>query len=331
MHYNPASIKLARETVDNLGSKEQLGSVIIESCDIRWNDTGVDENGLEAKFAKNFLTNEMRAAHDTSLQYSRPVILGDQRINITGSRIGEITKQAVVDLASPFNGGWERFYSEVRSSSGMALPSKDGDDSYIGANGLLDPRLLLAMPATLVQYPLSWLIRAPLGTIAFGLSVFALNYFGDTTMVPADADLAERMEDVYSSLLFSAFETLLFARIFVTVMLAERNEVIAQNILEQCKIYSGKPPDVSSQLKSFAGRFLKQFPPSFGFSAAVEQSDTATSVFTKDKNFEIVYAPKSPLPDTVENEENEEKVVVAILGMAHCNGVFKLLKDELLD
>ena len=39
MHYNPASIQLVETTVEDLAKSNQLGYVIIESCDIRLNTT----------------------------------------------------------------------------------------------------------------------------------------------------------------------------------------------------------------------------------------------------------------------------------------------------
>ena len=39
MHYNPASIKLATDSINELAFDGKLGSIVIESCDIRWNAT----------------------------------------------------------------------------------------------------------------------------------------------------------------------------------------------------------------------------------------------------------------------------------------------------
>merc|ERR1711865_609267 len=75
MHYNPASIDLVKRTVDQLGDEQKLGSVIIESCDIRWNKTQEIINKKQQKQQQSssssstpntndndFLGNEMRAA-----------------------------------------------------------------------------------------------------------------------------------------------------------------------------------------------------------------------------------------------------------------------------
>ena len=102
MHYNPASIQLATDEINKLEKEGRLGSIIIESCDIRWNAT------LENEFVQDQLMSEMRAAHDLGLQYNRPVVLGDQRINITVSQLKNGAKEALLDLVQPWNGGWQR-------------------------------------------------------------------------------------------------------------------------------------------------------------------------------------------------------------------------------
>ena len=37
MHYNPALIQLVKQSLENLGNLNWLGSIIIKSCNIRWN------------------------------------------------------------------------------------------------------------------------------------------------------------------------------------------------------------------------------------------------------------------------------------------------------
>jgi hypothetical protein len=84
MHYNPASIQLTTDTIRQLATSNELGSIIIESCDIRWNST----MQMNPTVAKALLNSEMRTAYDLALQYQQPVILGDQRIKVAVSRLG---------------------------------------------------------------------------------------------------------------------------------------------------------------------------------------------------------------------------------------------------
>ena len=101
MHYNPASIALTRQTIQDLADRDQLGAVVIESCDIRW-----DKNNDLPESIQKLLTSEMKAAVDvaTSEPYQRPVVLGDQRINVTVASLGRGLKETLVDLATPFSG-----------------------------------------------------------------------------------------------------------------------------------------------------------------------------------------------------------------------------------
>jgi hypothetical protein len=70
MHYNPTSIELATNTIQALAEKNELGSVIIESCDIRY-----DSSKTMSPFLKTILRSEMGAACDVALAYNRPVVL----------------------------------------------------------------------------------------------------------------------------------------------------------------------------------------------------------------------------------------------------------------
>merc|ERR1712008_138068 len=55
----------------------------------------------------------------------------------------------------------------------------------------------------------------------------------------------------------------------------------------------------------------------------------ASGKASNDGDFEIVYAPDCP-PNKRGEVGGEDKVVVAVLGMAHCNGMMKLLKEKLV-
>ena len=297
MHYNPASIALAADTVRELAEKGALGSVIVEQCDIRWNKTIalLQEKPYLEPIYKKVLVNEMRAACDTALAYQRPVILGDQRINITFASIQDTVKQTAMDLVTPPK-GWTDFYTDIKQSFGDAVPLGEG---YLSAFSLLDTRLLLAAPASFVRYPLAFLVRNPVTTAITFSILFGFNILDQASMdslAAGDASAA----DLAVSLLISLLETVFFARIFLKPMLAERNIVLAQNILEQCKIY---------QEKNWWDAFLPNKQQGLGM--------------------EIVYAPESTAAGvSTTNSGNGGKTVVAVLGMAHCNGIKKLLLEQ---
>merc|ERR1712238_344676 len=74
MHYNPASIELVEQTVEKLGREDKLGSVIIESCDIRWNKT---QTIMDKKNMK------LQAKTEESQSSSSPVTSSSDAVNIT--------------------------------------------------------------------------------------------------------------------------------------------------------------------------------------------------------------------------------------------------------
>jgi hypothetical protein len=149
MHYNPASIQLAKETIESLGEANQLGSVVVEACDVRWNKTA--ELYAEKPFLKKILNNETRTACETALAFNRPVVLGDQKINVTVDALKASFKQTIQDLLTPPT-GWKRFIEEVQVSWEDTVPF--GGDGYLSAFAFLHPRLLLVLPVSLVKYPL---------------------------------------------------------------------------------------------------------------------------------------------------------------------------------
>ncbi|KAL7522014.1 hypothetical protein ACHAWX_006706 [Stephanocyclus meneghinianus] len=282
MHYNPASIKLTTDVINALHAEDKLGSIIIESCDLRWNAT------LENDLVRTALQSEMRAAHDLGLLYQRPVVLGDQRINVTIDRLTEGAKEAIMDLFQPV-GGWRRLFQNINEARKEAVPV---GDKYLGVKSFFDPDLLFAAPVSLVKYPLSYMVKSPfVGIIVLSLIIL----LGGSEASDASVFLEPTStSDLLVSAFVSFLETVVFARIFLKELLAERNDVLAKNILEQCKNYqTGK---------------------SNGWT--IFQS-------TNDKSNGAVYAR-----DSVAGKPEKGKTVVAVLGLAHCNGIKKILTDN---
>lgn len=287
MHYNPASIKLATDTINALAAEDKLGSIIIESCDIRWNAT------LENELVQSALQSEMRAAHDLGLYYERPVVLGDQRINITVNALKSGAKEAVTDLLQPWNGGWGRLFDGIRLAREEAVPI---GDQYLGIDSFFNPDLLFAAPVSLVKYPLSYFVKSPVLGVVVAVLIVLLSGDEASANINAIASQEASDTDMLISVLISALETVVFARIFLKELLADRNEVLAVNILEQCRNYE--------TTKSGGWNFFQ-------------------SKSYADKSIGAVYAP-----DSVVAKPEEGKVVVAILGLAHCNGIKKILTEK---
>lgn len=286
MHYNHVSIKIAENAINELASADKLGSIIIESCDIRWNAT------LENDFVRSALQSEMRVAHDLGIDYCRPVVLGDQRINITVNRLKEGVKEAMMDLVRPI-GGWERLYKSIDNARRDALPF---GDEYLGIEAILDPKLLSASPVSLLKYPLSYMVKSPVAGVAV-LGLLILLGGSEASDASSFLTTPESTSDILVSIFISFLETVVFARIFLKELLAERNEVLAASILEQCRNYETK--------KSGWASFFQ-------------------SVSSNDKSRGAVYARDS----IAGKPEEGGKTVVAVLGMAHCNGIKKIITEN---
>jgi len=236
MHYNPASIALAENTCRELGESSSLGCVVVESCDVRWE--AANEMDERMPVMRKLLGNEMRAAGDVSEEYGRPVILGDQLINVTVARLKETCSETAQDLVSPFGGGWSRFREDVGRAFGETMPKGEG---YIGAFGLLDFKFIAGLPVAFLKYPASYILGSPLTTLLFGSVLYlmsSLDSANAAVTVAADVSSPAYILSSIFSLSFAALETAFFARLLLVVLLAERNVTLAGRILEQCEIYS---------------------------------------------------------------------------------------------
>mmetsp|Transcript_14507 Transcript_14507/g.16636 ORF Transcript_14507/g.16636 Transcript_14507/m.16636 type:complete len:368 (-) Transcript_14507:152-1255(-) len=300
MHYNPSSVKLASDTVKELGENDQLGTVIVESCETRWNKT--EELYQEKPFLKTFLSNEMRTASDMALSFNRPVVLGDQNITLTGESLKASLRDTIGDLATPGK-GWKRLYENIRK--GLEETAILGGEGYLTTNALLDPKLILALPVSLIKYPISFLVRDPIITSIF-LTFLAVSAVNDVDVSSVPRETAATITDYISVVGVAALETIVFARLLLEPLLAQRNLVLAKSILDQCKLYSADNNKKSVGL--------------FDFFMNNDKSEQLTSD-------DIVYAAGSPRTNDTSNGGND-KVVVAILGMAHCNGIMKILQEQ---
>ena len=154
MHFNPRSINLARQVVEEEANSGRLRAVAVESCPTRWNAT------LEAQPAGSFLRslcdNEMQSAAEAGQAAGvHELALVDQTIEDTGKRVAQLFALTLVELVTPWQGGWNRIYDDFKS----ALEQVGGEG--LGPDALLDPRLLLGIPLSLVRYPLSLGLKSP--------------------------------------------------------------------------------------------------------------------------------------------------------------------------
>lgn len=218
MHYNPASIALAASIVREEASAKRLRACVVESCPTRWNSTlDVQPQG---SLLRAICDNEMQAAAEVAEEYGRPVELGDQTIEDTGRRVGQLLALTLVQLLTP--AGWQAIYADLREGS-TAL-SCEGEATGVGA--LLDPALLAGLPVTLVRYPLAAALKSPLLLLPLAAAAALLVQDGSGGAGVEPVTLAE----LGSAVAFAALETLVVGRCFLVALLEERNYALARNI-----------------------------------------------------------------------------------------------------
>eukprot|EP00537_Pseudo-nitzschia_pungens_P018868 CAMPEP_0172411148 /NCGR_PEP_ID=MMETSP1061-20121228/77245_1 /TAXON_ID=37318 /ORGANISM="Pseudo-nitzschia pungens, Strain cf. pungens" /LENGTH=788 /DNA_ID=CAMNT_0013147355 /DNA_START=631 /DNA_END=2998 /DNA_ORIENTATION=- len=145
--------------------------------------------------------------------------------------------------------------------------------------------------------------------------------------------------DYVLSVAIAVVETIVFARLLLKPLLADRNEILARSVLDQCRLFAAAAatePGIGEQgatmmmMMMMSGRWFDRW---FAGPQAVVGNGNGNA----DAEPGIVYVPGSE-PETLlardssnnnnNNNNNGEKVVVAVLGMAHCNGVMKLLREQ---
>ena len=133
----------------------------------------------------------------------------------------------------------------------------------------------------------------------------------------------------------------LFARIFLKELLVDRNQLLARNILEQCRIYQQDPNTLattkSDSRRSWGTIFRAVLGRSSGHDDAIQSDNRRSKRPMFEDSFEIIYAdegrssgPSSDTASTGSRTKNGKKAIVAVLGMAHCNGIARLLREELV-
>lgn len=182
MHYNPASVALAQDIVSEEQSARRLHTVVVESCPKRWDAT--ERLQPPGSVQRSFFADELLAAADAANcatdhndgRASVNLAFGDQRIARTVRRcrvLGDLTLQ---QLATPWTGGWKHIWHDLsrglRCMSGDGgqeqplppPPSDDGDgvdDGPIGFRDVIEPRLLGGFAIAWVRSALLGLLYGP--------------------------------------------------------------------------------------------------------------------------------------------------------------------------
>merc|ERR1740136_609816 len=127
MHYNPHSIDKTKAIIRSYGERGQLASVIIETCDTRWNRTqSLQPSGT---LLRRLLDNEFQTAAEVASTYydygttigSGRVVLADEDIDDNDRRINEAFRSSVRDYLNPLGGGWTAISNDILQGYGDSI------------------------------------------------------------------------------------------------------------------------------------------------------------------------------------------------------------------
>jgi hypothetical protein len=225
-------------------------------------------------------------------------------------------QETLWDALQPFGGGWNRIVANITQAWEDASPN---EAPYLTPLSFLDPQLLLTAPVSFFKYPLSYLTKSPVATLAFLSCVAVLSNPGEALAQSSTTDLT--WYDVAASLGVATIETVVFARVILKEVLHDRNVVLADSILRQCRLYQRQQnrsnnKATSSGTKSALSPWSAFFSPSKAFATTVDDDH-------------VVYVKSSgTMTATTGGGSGSPKTVVAVLGMAHCNGIKKILQER---
>ena len=234
MHFNPASISLARDVVNAEAATGDLRAVAVESCPTRWNSTLTAQP--PGSVLRYLCDNEMQSAAEAGETANATVELIDETIENVGRRVSQLLALTLVELFTPFAGGWKNIYDDFASALQQVRGGEAGatlltSEAALGVNALLDPRLVVGAPLSLIRYPLSLGLKAPIV-----LGVVGLLIFGSYSLDMATEDTPA---EFIGATLFAILETVFLGRVLLVGLLEERNHVLARNIRRAC--FANKP------------------------------------------------------------------------------------------
>eukprot|EP00541_Cyclophora_tenuis_P015512 CAMPEP_0116558700 /NCGR_PEP_ID=MMETSP0397-20121206/9965_1 /TAXON_ID=216820 /ORGANISM="Cyclophora tenuis, Strain ECT3854" /LENGTH=157 /DNA_ID=CAMNT_0004084345 /DNA_START=213 /DNA_END=686 /DNA_ORIENTATION=+ len=140
------------------------------------------------------------------------------------------------------------------------------------------------------------------------------------------SSLVEQILDFFVSLAISGFEVIFFSRLLFGELLAARNKVLARNILQQCQYYTTTTTTNDDDNNNNVPT-LPWWQSLFNDNNNNNNNNNNEGSRGPMRPGKIIYVPDSVKPTM---NDGSGKTVVAVLGMAHCNGIKKLLQEQLV-
>jgi len=294
MHYNPVSIATVERLIEDHRADQSLKAVVIESCPARWNVSKKDKVPPRgASLYTKLLYNEMLAAAD-AVPGSIPIVLGDAPIEVIGKRVRELGLSTLRQV-SDFPNGWYEVWKDFSAAVGRATEKVTMTEGRtLGAKDFLDFPLLLAMPVSIARYCTAIMIKGPNALripllFFFGMMLFhtdAAANEGFSAVSSAPMEVAEAANPFAHTV--EAVGDLVGSTLFAAAETMLLGRVFLVGLLEERNVILAKS--------------IRE--------ACAQNKPTK---------------PWVELPEWLGPQKKRGPTIIAVLGMAHCNGVQQIL------
>ena len=227
MHFNPHSIGVARAAVRSGG----VTSVVLEQCHTRWERT--KEAVPPGSVLARLLESEMGAAAEEAEGVGARLVLGDLDVDGVGELLKEAAKATLLDLVTPWTGGWQRVSRDVVLGADECFFR--AGEAGLKLGDMLDARLVAGLPVSFVRYPVAALVKAPWVKSLQVLAFFAALFAAPALLLADSPDAEASWAQVGVAFGVDALQTVFFARVAVVSLLGERNVVLADAIREEAE------------------------------------------------------------------------------------------------
>lgn len=243
------------------------------------------------EFTKRLLYNEMLAASDAaSTDDPVPLVLGDQPIEEIGERVKELGLTTLKQLTTPT--GLTDVIKETTSAMGRFIRSGEslGGARRLGAGDFLDPKLVLAAPISISRYLAAILLKGPNALRVPLLCILGLMVL-NSPVTASDIGGAAPAADAAAA----SVEELLRSAVFAGLEVLLLGRIFLIGLLEERNVV------IADNIRRECEKGVRRNAP------------LLTRFFGN--------------PSVEEDDAAEAPTIIAVLGMAHCNGVAQILRE----
>ena len=314
--------------------QEMPRAVLLELCPSRWNATAAAEFNVTAAELRPFslrrwiyrdeFQSSFEAAKKCGLQ---EVVLIDQRLEDTSRRVTELFFQTMRDIVEGPS-GWKALGTDI--GNGM-LAFTAGNGGFVRA--LLDPLLIAGAPIALLRGPLSSpALFMFLTSSLFGLELFLNAITSDVSPSPTSScgymDMGLTIMgtcvlgpvEQFVQTVITASLSAAALRMGLVGLIQERNSVLAHNIRAACALPATEEAPSSTIITTASSSSLPTSPSL--------STTTTTTTTTATTNPSTATATSITEPAATSLTQSSPAPVVAVLGLAHVDGVRKLLETR---